>query len=152
MNQPSESEFAQQLLATDQPVDVDATGLTSELVALRRRRIIKTRRAKIGGAAVASVICAVALILAGPHLQKGSTKPSVAAQPRQAEKVDEALANKMELVNEPFARTPSWEIKELDNFQQRLASLKLEVAELRKKSETHQLTILKESVSRDLFE
>ena len=152
MKRVEEPEFVRQLLETDQPVQVDAQRLTRDLVAIRRNR--KTaRQVRLSVAAVVSVACVAALVVALPHVLKSRADPAIANSPTpNAHGIEERIADQAPASDEASVAAASWEPGEREGFQDKLLVIKSELAGLRKKNDARRLSLLKESISRDLIE
>jgi hypothetical protein len=154
-----DSEFARQLLETDQPLQIDAPSLTRDLVALRKKRK-KAQRVRLGVVAGASVVGLAALLVFGPQFLRPNADAVVAipSTPTIPEP-DSPLANRNPQSAESFSTsaeslglTGGWEFGEREVYQRKLAALKSEIAEMRDKNSAQQLTLLKENISRTFFD
>lgn len=152
MNSKSDPEFARQLLETDREVHIDAPRLTSQLVA-RRQAIRRTRRIRQAGALITVIAGVLILSIVGPKFFVRESEPRLAqttspeAKPDQSELKaslqPESAAKLMELRSE---------FEAMAEYRRRLVALKTQVAGLREQRQQRQLFVLKENLSRTLFD
>jgi hypothetical protein len=153
VKEPGDFEFARQLLETDQPVRIDAPRVTAQLVA-RRGRQKKLARIKVGVVAIATLVCIVVGNAVVSRIVFDDVESRVAeSSSLPADEFNDEWVNEkgIEFNATALYRATVWEYQELEQ-QQKLARLKSEVDQMRRRSDSQQLTILKETLSRTLFD